>query len=220
MLKLHGFPASNYYNIVKMALMEKGVPYEDVRVFTGQSPDFLAKSPMGKVPCLETPDGFLSETSVILEYIEDSTDGPSFLPADPYARARVRELVKYLELYIELAARRCYGEAFFGTGPVSDEVKESVRPVLERGARAINQVAQFSPYLAGEEITYADFVFIHSVPMAASVAKTVFDWNLFDAIPKAQGLLALLAERPVAMKVAQDAKDGMAEFRKAYGMKD
>lgn len=219
MLKLYGFPASNYFNIVKMALMEKGVPYEDVRVYTGQSAEFLAISPMGKVPCLETPHGFLSETSVILEYIEDTAGGPAFYPADPYDRARARELVKYLELYIELAARRCYGEAFFGTGPVSQETKDTVRPVLERGARAINQLGRFSPYLAGEAITYADIVFLHSVPMAAAVAKSVFDWNLFEAIPKAQDLLALLGERPVARQVAQDAKDGMAAFRQAYGMK-
>lgn len=219
MLKLYGFPASNYYNILKMALMEKGVPYEDVRVYTGQSEAFLAKSPMGKVPCIETPHGFLSETSVILDYIEEATDGPAFYPADPYDRARVRELIKYLELYIELPARRCYGEAFFGTGPVSDEVKDSVRPVLERGARAINQLGRFSPYLAGDAMTYADMVFLHSVPMAAGVTKTVFGWNLFESMPKAQDLLALLQDRPVARKVAQDAKDGMTAFRENYGIK-
>ncbi|MEM7459906.1 MAG: glutathione S-transferase N-terminal domain-containing protein, partial [Pseudomonadota bacterium] len=50
MIKLHGFPASNYFNMVKLALIEKGVPYEDVRVFTGQSEDMLSKSAMGKVP--------------------------------------------------------------------------------------------------------------------------------------------------------------------------
>lgn len=219
MLKLHGFPASNYYNMVKMALMEKGAKYEDVRVYTGQTEDFLAKSAMGKVPCLETPDGFLTETSIIFEYIEDTVDGPSFLPAAPYERARMRELLKYSELYLELPARRCYGEAFFGTGPVSDEVKENVRPILERGCGALKRLGRFSPFLAGNDITYADFVFLHSFPMAAATAKTVFDWNLYKELPQAAELLARLQERPVAIQVAEDAKNGIQEFRDAYGMK-
>ena len=219
MLKLYGFPASNYFNMVKMALMEKGAPYEEVRVYTGQSEDFLAKSAMGKIPCLETPDGFLTETSVILEYIEDAVDGPSFYPAGAFARARARELLKYSELYLELPARRCYGEAFFGTGPVSDEVKDTVRPILERGCRAIQRLGRFSPYLAGDDVSYADFVFMHSFPNAAAVARIVFDWNLNDPLPEAAKLLERLGQRPVAIKVAEDAQNGMQEFRDAYGMK-
>ncbi|MEQ8746312.1 MAG: glutathione S-transferase family protein [Pyruvatibacter sp.] len=220
MLKLLGFPASNYYNMVKMALMEKGAAYEDVRVYSGSKEEFLSKSAMGKVPCLETPDGFLTETSVILDYIEDAVDGPSFYPADPYERARVRELVKYSELYLELPARRCYGEAFFGTGPVSQEVKDSVRPVLERGCSAIKRRGRFTPYLAGDTLTYADMVFLHSFPMAASVAHSVFDWNLTEELPQAQALLEHLNQRPVVAQIAEDTKQGMKEFRKAYGMAD
>ena len=30
MLKLHGFAVSNYFNMVRMALMEKGAPFEIV----------------------------------------------------------------------------------------------------------------------------------------------------------------------------------------------
>ena len=219
MLKLHGFPASNYYNMVKMALMEKGVPHEDVRIYTSQDDSMLAKSPMGKVPFLETEQGFLSETSVILDYIEDTKDGPSFYPASSYERARVRELIKYSELYLELPARRCYGEAFFGTGPVSQQTKDEVRTVMERGVRAIEQQATFSPYLFGDSVTHADIVFLYSYPMASAVARTVLDWDLSAALPKANALIATLKARPVVQQVDQDAQDNMREFREAYGMK-
>ena len=219
MLKLHGFPASNYFNVVKMALLEKGAEFEDVRVFTGQSEEFLAKSAMGKVPCLETPEGFISETSVILEYIEDAVDGPAFYPADPFKRGRARELMKYAELYLELPARRCYGEAFFGTGPVSEETKTEVRTVLERGCRAFRQLGVFSPYLVGEEISNADFMFAHSFPNAAAVAKIVFNWDLNEAFPQAADLMAAINARPVAERVAKEAAEGMKEFRAHYGIK-
>ena len=114
MLKLHGFPVSNYANMVQLALLEKGVPFEYVLAIPDQSAGFLAKSPRGKVPFIETPQGCINETSAILDYLEDRGEGKPLLPADPYARAQVRALMREIELYIELPARSCYAEAYFG----------------------------------------------------------------------------------------------------------
>ena len=66
MLKLYGFSVSNYNNMVKLALLEKGVPFEEVPFFAGQSPEALAISPRGKVPVLGVEQGYVNETSVIL----------------------------------------------------------------------------------------------------------------------------------------------------------
>ena len=52
---------------------------EVVHVHGSQSEDFLSISPRGKVPVLETPDGFISETSVILDYLE-TCGGTPLLP--------------------------------------------------------------------------------------------------------------------------------------------
>ncbi|MEO1222018.1 MAG: glutathione S-transferase [Pseudomonadota bacterium] len=219
MLKLHGFPASNYYNMVKMALVEKGAPHEDVRIYTNQKEAMLGKSPMGKVPFIETEDGCISETSVILDYIEETQEGPSLYPAAHLDRARVRELIKYSELYLELPARRCYGEAFFGTGPVTEQTKDEVRAVMERGSSAIQERGMFDPYLVGESISYADIVFLFSFPMASAVAKTVLGWDLSAEIPDADKLIKTLQARATVQKIDADARDNMREFREAYGMK-
>ena len=56
-MKLHGVPLSNFYNMAKHALIEKDVHFEEVVTPPSQDPAFLAKSPMGKVPLLETPEG-------------------------------------------------------------------------------------------------------------------------------------------------------------------
>src|SRR5690606_3137837 len=61
-----GFAVSNYFNMVKLALLEKGIPFEINTVRGNQSPEFLANRPRGKVPCLETQQGFINETNVIL----------------------------------------------------------------------------------------------------------------------------------------------------------
>lgn len=58
MLKLHGFAVSNYYNMVKLALLEKGLPFEEVLFVPNQTQQALAISPRGKVPVLETEHGF------------------------------------------------------------------------------------------------------------------------------------------------------------------
>ena len=53
MLKLYGFAASNYFNMVKLVLLEKGIAYEIVPFHGCQNPAILAVSPRGKVPALE-----------------------------------------------------------------------------------------------------------------------------------------------------------------------
>ena len=71
MLKLHGAPLSNYYNMVKTALLEKGLEYEAVMAPPSQEEEFLAKSSMGKIPCLETDNGFVAESLAIIEYLDE-----------------------------------------------------------------------------------------------------------------------------------------------------
>jgi glutathione S-transferase len=202
-LKLYGFAVSNYFNMVKIALIEKGVEFEIVETTPSQESDYLGKSPMGKVPCLETPEGFLSETSVILEYIEDSQAGPSFYPADPFEKAKVRELMKELEIYIELPARTCFAEAFFG-GSVTDEVKAKAKADLAKGVACLKRNGKFSPFVAGETLTYADFMFMYSLNLAGAAAKRVLDTNLLEDFPEARELMATLNARDSAKQVAAD----------------
>ena len=54
MLKLHGAPLSNYYNMAKALLLEKRLPFEEVMAAPSQQPAFLEISPMGKIPVLQT----------------------------------------------------------------------------------------------------------------------------------------------------------------------
>ncbi|HJP35441.1 MAG TPA: glutathione S-transferase family protein, partial [Gammaproteobacteria bacterium] len=130
MFRLYGFLASNYVQMVHFVLLEKGMEFEIIPEMPTQEAAFKAKSAMGKVPVLDTEQGFLTEANVIMEYLEDLQPNPSLLPPDPFERARVRELTKECELYVELAARRNYPEIYYGRGR-SDAAFEEARPVLE-----------------------------------------------------------------------------------------
>ena len=207
MLKLYGFTVSNYFNMVKMALLEKDIDFEFVDTKPTQEGDYLAKSPMGKVPCLETSEGFISETDVIFDYLEDLGQGQALMPASAYEKAKVRELIKQLELYIELPARTCFAEAFFG-GTVSEETKDKARVSLKKGVECIKRTGKFSPYIAGDTFTYADIMFMYSVSLAGACAKRVLGMDLLEDLPEAKALSEMLASRASAQKVAADQKAG------------
>ena len=211
MLKLYGFSVSNYYNMVKLALLEKGLPFEEVPFYAGQTPEALAVSPRGKVPVLGVKQGFINETSVILEYLEQSQEGPALLPADPFARAQVLALCREIELYIELPARACYAEAFFGM-PVPEAIKEKSRAELLLGMGTLGRHGKFAPYVAGESFTLADLYFMYSLSLACGVGEKLFGLDLLEQLPKAKALLARLNEMPNAQKVEADRQAAMPAF--------
>ncbi|WP_137807214.1 glutathione S-transferase family protein [Pseudomonas sp. G(2018)] len=204
MLKLYGFAASNYFNMVKLALLEKGVPFQTVPFHGCQNPEILAVSPRGKVPVLETAQGFLSETDAILDFIEETQAGMALLPADPFARASVRALAKEIELYIELPARVCYVEVFFGGRPTPGALKAKAERDLIKGFAALKQRARFAPFVAGEQFTLADLYFLYSVDLAVDVGKRLFDIDFLTDMPGAKALLERLAENPNVQRVAAD----------------
>ncbi|CAK17973.1 glutathione S-transferase family protein [Pseudomonas entomophila] len=212
MLKLHGFAVSNYYNMVKLALLEKGVPFEEVPFFGGPSPQALAISPRGKVPVLETEHGFISETGVILDYIEQTQPGTPLLPADAYGQAKVRELLREIELYIELPARTCYGEAFFGAA-VEPLIKERARADLLAGFATLKRNGRFQPYVAGEQMTIADLMFCFSVDLAYAVGKKVLNVDFLADFPQAAALLEKLRENPHMARIVADKDAAMPAFQ-------
>jgi len=211
MLKLYGFCVSNYYNMVKLALLEKGLPFEEVPFYAGQSPEALAISPRGKVPVLRDEQGFINETSVILEYIEQIRKGTPLLPSDPFERAQVLALAKEIELYIELPGRACYPEAFFGMS-VPDAIKDKAKAELLLGFASLARHGKFAPYVAGENLSVADLYFLYSVPLACAVGKKLFDIDLLAEMPAAKALLERLEQNPNVQRIAADKDAAMPAF--------
>ena len=211
MLKLYGFSVSNYYNMVKHALLEKGLAFEEVAFYAGQSPEALAISPRGKVPVLEVEQGFVNETSVILQYLEDTQAGPALLPKAPFERAQVLALAKEIELYIELPARACFAEAFFGMS-VPDAIKEKAKGELLLGIASLGRHGKFAPFLFVFILSIADLYFLYSVSLACAVGKKLFELDLLAELPAARALLERLQETPIAQRINSDKEAGMPAF--------
>ncbi|QXI15963.1 glutathione S-transferase family protein [Pseudomonas hamedanensis] len=211
MFKLYGFAVSNYYNMVKLALLEKGLPFEEVTFYPTQTPESLAISPRGKVPVLGVDAGFINETAIILEYLEQTQRGTPLLPSDPFARAQVLAIAKEIELYIELPGRACYGEAFFGM-TLPEAIKEKTRTELLLGFAALGRHGKFAPYVAGDSLSIADLYFLYSVPLACAVGQKLFGIDLLAEMPEAKALLERLEQHPHVQKIAADKDAAMPAF--------
>ncbi len=207
MLKLCGFSASNYYNKVKIALLEKGLPFEEVLAWVGQTD--MKATPLGKVPYLVTEHGTLCESEVIMNYIEDAFPEHPLLPSDAFGKAKVRELDTFLELHLELVARQLYPQAFFG-GKVSDGTLEKAEAQLTKNIAAFAQLAHFdAPYLAGEKMTLADCAAYVHLPLISSATKLVYGRDFLADFP-VRDYLKRLGEKPYMTKVNDDRKANAA----------
>jgi len=102
MVLLYEHPLSPYAQKVKIALTEKGVPFEcKLPDFFGGDADFLAASPRGEVPTLIDGETRVFDSTIILEYVEDRWPTPALLPRAPAERARVRMLEELCDTYYE-----------------------------------------------------------------------------------------------------------------------
>ena len=214
MIRLCGMHYSNYHNKVRIALLEKGIDFEeDASIKPSQDPAYLAKSPMGKVPYLEVDGTRICESAVILEYLEDAYPQTPLLPKDPLERAKVREMVVFLELHLELVVRRLYAGLFFG-GKFSDETKQQVEKGVTKGVRALKAVARFDPFIAGKELTIADCAAFAHLPLVSLVTKTVYGRDYLEDIPQVKPYLKMLGERPAFARVNEDRRAASAAARK------
>ena len=205
MIKLYGAPISNYYNMVKVALIEKGIDFEEVLTPPSQDPAYLNQSPMGKIPCIETPDGFLSESLPILEYLESLESDALLLPLDAFAQAKAREISQVIELNVELVARRGLGG--LRGKPVADLTISEMQRDLPKGCAAVARLTQFGPFICGETFTYADIVSFFSLILANRIAIAVADTDLMALIPGAQAWFEMMQSRPSVATALADQKN-------------
>ncbi|WP_293764181.1 glutathione S-transferase family protein [uncultured Paraglaciecola sp.] len=225
MLKLHGFSSSNYYNVPKLALLEKGLPFEEVVSYTGVGPkyrpEYLQKSPLGKVPCLETPEGFISESRAILEYIERAHPEPSLLPDTPFGVAKVQEFSQFIELYFELVARRLIPNLLSGRQADPAVLKE-VESGLTKAAAALPTLSSFETFAYGDQFTLADIAAILNLPIVRDVGNRFFNNDPLAAVPGLSDYCARMEERPhvktIRADAAADRPGFMAHLKELYGI--
>jgi len=212
MINLYGTSISNYYSTAKAALLEKNLAFTEVQLFPGQNEEILRLNPMGKVPFIEVDGQMLSETNVLFDYFEELQPDPPLYPTTPWARAKARELVRVVELYLDAPARRHIAVVYFGAA-VDPETAEAVRPELEKGLRALRAMARFQPYIAGETFGYADISAYFQLRFANLHTEHVYGWDLTADVPGLKDYLEHVGTRPHIRAVDERMRQDFTAFK-------
>lgn len=213
MITLHGFALSNYYNKVKLALLEKGIPFEEKHVGVQHRDEAVyAASPLGKIPYITNGQGSLCESQVILDYLEQAHPERPLLPKDPFAAAKVRELATFIDWHLEMAARQLYPAAFFGAAPLSESNAARIRREIEQKIAGFKRLAKFAPYVAGDSFTMADCSAFADLPLVGMATAKIYGEDLLLAAGiDYKPYVKFIGERPAAQKVAADRKTAQAK---------
>ena len=211
MLTLHGFSSSNYYNIVKYVLLYKELPFEEHLIYGGGE-EWLSISPVGKIPALTTESGeHLSETTVICDYLEEVYPEKPLYPSDPVAKAKVRQIMKITELYLELSARKLIAYAFSGK-PAPEKTKEDARHVTNRGIGGLTRICKFDPHIAGSEFTMADIYVHYCNAVVTSIGGKQLEWDILAEIPGMKEWNRSMRDSEIAQRVEADRRENEPDF--------
>lgn len=199
MLTLHC--ALNTISVAVIVALNEGVHWEPVRLDFASAdqtkPEYLALNPKGRVPTLITPEGALTETGAILEYIGE-TAVPKLVPGDPLQKARMREVMYYLASTMHVNhAHKLRGARWANEQSSFDDMTSKV-PETMAASCAFLEPQITGPYLFGPEPTLAD-CYLYAI----STWLEVDGVNVND-YPKLLGWRVVMETRPSVQKARAD----------------
>ena len=175
-MKIYGVPISPYVRKACVALELKGLEYEIENIFPGtRTPEYLAISPLGKIPAFEDGDLVVCDSNVIVEYLEERYPEIPIRPAGIAQRAKARWLEEYGSVLFAPCAAGIFMEQLtkpFTTGESPDQsvvenaINNLVPPVFDYvesqlppegflfGEMSVTDVALISPII---NATYTEF---------------------------------------------------------------
>ena len=91
-----------------LALAEKGVKFEshyiDLLKFDQHQPEYLEINPDGTIPAMVHGDRVFTESTPMMEYVDDAFDGPALKPKDSKQRWRMRWWMRFFDSYFAPSA--------------------------------------------------------------------------------------------------------------------
>jgi glutathione S-transferase len=155
-VKLYNLNLSNFATKSRLVIYEKGLNIELAEVSGGPaSPEYRKINPLGKIPTLDADGVIIPESEVINEYLEEKFPNPPLLPKSPEARAHVRSLTRFHDLYLEPPLRALFGHL---NPKTRDEkvVNEKLTELQGRIDQLETMIAAPGNFAAGADFTLAD----------------------------------------------------------------
>lgn len=239
MLALYHFgPVANSLTPL-LALLEKGLAFEnrvlDSRKWEHHEPEFQRLSPEGMVPVLLHDGRVVRESTVINEYLEDVFAETPLRPGDPFRRAEMRVLTKFVDEYFcpALTVIGANNAASFAAGigeaemqrrlaaMPNAEVRRKWATIAGRGYGE-EQLAEARRRL-GECIARSEAQLAHGGPWLLGEFYSLADIKWYSMAPGVPRLLPELCNAEsaprtqawLARMAARDAVARLAEYRPA-----
>ncbi|KAL6200279.1 hypothetical protein ACLB2K_030061 [Fragaria x ananassa] len=201
---------------VKIALEEKGVAYESQAedLFGGKSELLLTSNPHGKVPVLLHNEKPVSESAIIVAYIDETWPSSSFLPPCAYGRAQARFWADYIDKKVFDAGKGiCLGKG--------EEVEVAKKDFIEV-IKTLEKTLGDKDFFGGDTFGFVDIIGIAMTSWFPAYEK-YGSFKLEDDCPKFSAWIKRSSERESVAKVIPQAEKVlgfMAMFRKMMGVEE
>jgi glutathione S-transferase len=159
---LYGFFTQNTMKTLYV-LEEAGADYEfkfvDLSKGEQRADEFVAKTPIGKVPVLEHNGEHLFESGAICRYVANVSDSPLY-PADKMQRAQVDQWMDFFTCHLGRWFSKLYFEAVikpqYNLGEQDEEGKAEAVGFASDQLRILDQRLQSANWLANDALSIAD----------------------------------------------------------------
>jgi glutathione S-transferase len=164
---IHGVPGSPYLRSALLGFEERGIPYQLAAMPLGaqHGPEHLKRQPFGRIPAMEHGEFRLYETQAILRYADTLGVGPSLVPRDSRAAARMNQVVGIVDWYVfpaitvGITAERLMSQAFWGR-PTDEGNIAKAMPVARTCIGEIDRLKGASEFLTGSSVSIADLMLV------------------------------------------------------------
>ncbi len=208
-LTLHGYWRSGTSYRTRIALNAKGLAYRqvshDLRTGEQRAPDYLSLNPQGLVPALEVGGHVLTQSSAIIEWLDERYPDPPLLPTDADDRAVVRAMAMVVACDIHpLNNARVLNRLRDEMGAGSDAMRGWTGHWIMEGFGALESMVMRygGRFCFGDRLTVAD---CHIVPQLYSAERFNVDLTAF---PRLLETVRRVREQPC---VAAAHPDGQAD---------
>ena len=208
-MQLYALPVSTYSAKVRIALGIKGVDYEMVPPPGGYStPTYMEIVPLGTIPALADDRFCLSESDVLIEYIDESCAGPLLLPGSPAERAQHRFMSRYHDIWLEPHLRGCFAhlDPAARDTAVVDDLLDTFQARLDK----MEALFEPTPFMVSDTIGMADCAFPATLTLA-EIMLPVFgrepSWG-----PKVQRWREAVYAHPVVKSVTDESRRAILDW--------
>lgn len=213
-MKLYGLTLSPYVARVRLALQFKGL---DCRLEPppgggSRSAEYLAINPIGKVPSLVTDDGLtIAESETIIDYLDETVPEPSLTPGGTEARARMRNAIRCLELYVTPAMSRLFGQ--MNSAIRNAQIVDGELAQVRSGLALLEKFVDPRPYAVHGRPSKADCIVLPSLLLTGVVCEIFAQDDLLGQCPGLMSYRRQAREEAVVGRIWDETADALARFR-------